>query len=377
LDTQLDSGRIRAVAVDGAAVVLHPALRALPAASKLLLMLSLMLWMPGPGALAQTTTLRLALPVAADSPTGQNIREFARQVQAQTNGAVKIEILGSDQAYDERGVVSAVTSGAVEIGATPLSQLVPDVPLAGAFLQPFLFNFDALAQAATTAESEVRMLIDAAILERTSARVLWWQPYGSSVILSKGISFANPAAAATRVVAAPDKQMRDLLRICGAAPMPASPTSLFAGMKDGTIQAGAADIMNVGEHEFWRVADAITDLRQAPSLFAVLINEKAWQALSREQQETFAELAQDAQGYMWARFATVRGKAYVAASQKGMRVIDLQAEDVAAWRACSAPLLEDYMERAGEAGPKLFAAYGKLRTDPCCRDVPGDAPAPR
>jgi hypothetical protein len=50
------------------------------------------------------------------------------------------------------------------------------------------------------------------------------------------------------------------------------------------------------------------------------------------------------------------------------------AEDVAAWRACSSSLLEAYMERTGEAGPKLFAAYGKLRTDACCREAPGDTP---
>ena len=328
---------------------------------------------------AGATTLRLALPVAIDSPIGQNIRELARQLQARTDGAVRIEILSKDQAYDAQGVVSGVTSGAVEMGATPLSQLVVDVPLAGAFLQPFLFNFDALVQAATAPESDVRKLVDAAILARTGARALWWEPYGSSVILSKGTAFTNPAAAATRLVAAPDKQMRDLLRACGAVPIPASPASLLAGLRDGTIEAGGADIMNVTEHELWGVADTITNLRQAPSLLIILIHEKAWQALSQEHQETLTELAHEAQGYMWARFATIRGKAYVLAAQKGMRIIDLPAKDVAAWRACSAPLLEEYMEQAGDAGPKLFQAYGKLRTDPCCRDAPGDdaAPAPR
>jgi hypothetical protein len=55
-----------------------------------------------------------------------------------------------------------------------------------------------------------------------------------------------------------------------------------------------------------------------------------------------------------------------------MRIVELSGDDVAAWRACSAPLLEEYMERAGRDGPKLFAAYGKLRTDPCCRDAPGE-----
>jgi C4-dicarboxylate-binding protein DctP len=77
---------------------------------------------------------------------------------------------------------------------------------------------------------------------------------------------------------------------------------------------------------------------------------------------------------MWARFATTRARAYQFAAEKGMRIVDPSADDFAAWRACSAPLLEAYMERAGDAGAKLFEAYGKLRTDPCCREPPPGTP---
>jgi TRAP-type C4-dicarboxylate transport system substrate-binding protein len=123
------------------------------------------------------------------------------------------------------------------------------------------------------------------------------------------------------------------------------------------------------------VADTITNLRYAPSLFMVVINDKVWRKLTSEQREIFEELAQDAQAYMWARFATVRAEAYAFAVEKGMRIVELSKGDVEAWRACSAPLLEAYIERAGPAGPKLFSAYGKLRTDPCCREPPEEGGA--
>jgi TRAP-type C4-dicarboxylate transport system substrate-binding protein len=83
-----------------------------------------------------------------------------------------------------------------------------------------------------------------------------------------------------------------------------------------------------------------------------------------------SEVGQDSQSYMWARFATIRADAYAFAAQKGLRIVELKPEEVAAWRACTAPLLEAYVERAGDAGPKLFAAYGRLRTEACCRGVP-------
>lgn len=343
-------------------------------ARALWLLVAALWWAGAPASLAQTATLRLGLPIAIDSPTGQNIREFARQIEARTGGELRIEIQGEDRGYDARGVVTVVASGAIEMGATQLNQFARDVPLAGIFLQPFMFNFDALVQAATSQENEIRTLIEREILHRTNTRVLWWQPYGSSVILSKGVLATNPAAIAARVVGAPDNQMRELIRVCGGAPIPGSPASLVTELQNGNIDAAAADIMNVGERDLWRAADTITNLRHAPSLIVVVINERAWRRLSPEHREIVAELAQDAQNYMWARFATIRAGAYNLAAQKGMRIVDPSADDVAAWRACSAPLLEAYMEQAGEAGSKLFMAYGRLRTDPCCREPPITTP---
>jgi C4-dicarboxylate-binding protein DctP len=351
-----------------------------PAAGVLAPMLAL-LWLataPPGSAQPQPTTLRFSLPIAPDSPTGENVREFARQIEARTGGAVKIELLGKDRRHEEHEVVAAVTSGAAEIGATALGQFANDVPLTKAFLQPFLFNFDALVEAATNPESEIRLLIEKEILHWTNARVLWWQPYGSSVIFSKQILASDPTAIAARSIGATDDQTGELIRACGGAVRRLALSDVVAGLKQGSIDAAAADIMNVKERELWRVADTITNLRYAPSLFMVVINDKAWQKLTAEQREIFAELAQDAQSYMWARFATVRAAAYAFAAEKGMRIKELSKGDVEAWRACSAPLLEAYIERAGSPGRKLFNAYGKLRASPCCREPPeaGDPTRP-
>jgi len=180
----------------------------------------------------------------------------------------------------------------------------------------------------------------------------------------------NPATIAARFVGAPNDQIRDLLRVCGATLVPVSPASINAQLRSGAIDAAAADITNVAEHELWRVADTIINLPHAPSLFTVVINEQAWQALAPAEQQILSEAADDAQAVMWARFATIRADAFAAAVQKGMRIVEPSADDIAQWRACSAALLEAYMVRAGQAGPKLFEAYGKLRTERCCRDAP-------
>jgi C4-dicarboxylate-binding protein DctP len=320
------------------------------------------------------TLLRLGLPASLDSSASLNILEFARQVQARTTNAIKIELRGEERHQEEHEVLAELASGNLEIGATTLNQVANDIPLARAFLQPFLFNFDALIQAATAHENEVRALIDEDILHKTNARVLWWQPYGSSVIFSQRSPTTNPSAIAARVIGTTDSQSQELIGTCGGAPRRVAPADVFSELQKGRIEAAVTDIMNVRERQLWQVADTITNLRHSPSLLMIAINENAWRRLTSEQQEIVTELAQDAQGYMWGSFATIRAQAYAFAVEKGMRVVELPAEDTAAWRACSAPLLETYMERAGEGGPKLFTAYGRLRTHACCRESPSEAP---
>ena len=284
-----------------------------------------------------------------------------------TGGAVRIEVQDKDRRYEEHEVVAAVASGTIEMGATTLNQFAYDVPLAGAFLQPFLFNFDVLVEAATERGSEIRTLVEEEILYWTNARVLSLQPFGSSVIVSK-----SAAIIASQAVGAPDDQTRELIKACGGTPHLVPPPEVLGELKKGTIKAAVTDVVNIREHGLWQVADTITDLRHAPSLLAVVVNEKAWQGLAPAYREVLIELAQEAQSDHWARFTGIRAEAYAFARQKGMNVVEPGPEDVAGWRACSAPLLEAYMERAGEAGPKLFAAYGRLRKAPCCRQLPVD-----
>ena len=59
-----------------------------------------------------------------------------------------------------------------------------------------------------------------------------------------------------------------------------------------------------------------------------------------------------------------------------MKVYDLSPSEVTEWRACSAGLVVDYMDRGGELSQALMRAYAKLRMDPCCSAGPqgGDKP---
>ena len=80
-------------------------------------------------------------------------------------------------------------------GTYQFTKAMPEITIVE---QPFLFNFEALIRAATSPDSEIRTLIDQAVVERTGVRVLWWQPVGGTVFFSKGKAVTEPHAIAAR-----------------------------------------------------------------------------------------------------------------------------------------------------------------------------------
>ncbi len=293
----------------------------------------------------QTKTLRLNLPISAGRPISENIRDFKREVEHRSGGAIKIEMPEKARLYEDNEVISAVSSGAIEMGATSLNQFAYDVPLAGVFLQPFMFNFDALVRAAARPGSEIRTLIDDEILYWTNARVLWWQPRGSTVIFSRRIPDINPAAIVSHPVGAPDDLTKELTKACGGSPHLVPTSDLYQALEKENIQITMTDIFGVTERDLWRVTDTIVNTKHSPSLFIVVINNKVWESLSEKQRQILSEAARAVQERMWDLFAKVEAEAYAFAEQKGMKVHQLSSKEVVAWRECTAPVLESYVDR--------------------------------
>ena len=168
--------------------------------------------------------------------------------------AVSIEIIDKGKLYIDTQVVRGVASGAVEMGAAGTYQFTKAIPEIAIVEQPFLFNFEALIRAATSPDSEIRTLIDKAILERTGVRVLWWQPVGGSVFFSKGKDVAEPYAISNQKVRVFSEITAQLTTHCGGQPTIISTSKMHDAMKDGAVDLAMGSITSVEPRELWKVA---------------------------------------------------------------------------------------------------------------------------
>ena len=160
---------------------------------RLLSLLLISLLLPAREAGAQQIKLRVTLQVAVSDPFfGVSLVRFKEAVEKQSAKSIVVEIFDKGQLFKDDQVVDAVSSGAIEMGIAGLNWIANKIPALSIVEQPFLFNFDALVRATTRPGSEIRSLIDEAVLASTGMRVLWWQSLGNTVFYSKGNDVAEP-----------------------------------------------------------------------------------------------------------------------------------------------------------------------------------------
>lgn len=317
------------------------------------------------GSRAEETVLRFTLQQALTDPVGKNILEFKQEVEAKAKGTLKIEILDKGQLYPDYQVPEVVGGGTVEMGITPLAQYAKFLPIAGVFMQPFLFNFEAIVQAAAQPGSEIRQVLDAAILKDTGARVLWWYPHGWNVIFSKG-PIANPQALTNRNVRVFDDVAAEFVTLCGGNPQVISESKQVEALQLNLVDSSMTSIASIKNYELWHTTDTITNIRHSANILVALINDDVWKKLTEDQRKILTQAALNSQTKVWAQLPATEADIYSYAGSKGMKVIQLTPDDTIAWRICSSPILESFVSRSGALGAKLIAAYGKLRADPCC-----------
>jgi len=319
---------------------------------------------------AQPIKLRVTLQAPVTSHIGANLEQFKGEVEKGTENAISIEIFDRGQLYIDERVIDAVSSGEIEMGVAALDQFSYRTATVDVIQLPFLFNFGALVRAATQPKSELRMLIDNAVLDATKVRVLWWQPYGSAVFFSRGREAVVPSRIYNKKIGVFSETMTEFTRHCGGAPLMIPAAKMHDGLKDGMLDMVMAGVMSVDAHRLWTVADTITRTEHAALEFVVIINEQTWQSLAPQHRTIITEAARKAERALREQIAIMEGRAYVFARDKGMAIYELTPDQVAEWRACSAGVLDAYMKNPGDLIPEVAEAYKKLRTDPCCSSGP-------
>lgn len=307
-------------------------------------------------AYAAETTLRITLQLPLKSHLGQNLLLFKEDVEKNSNGDIAVEIYDSAQLYKDKEVPQAVGSGSIEMGVASLTRFVGDVPAVDIFYQPFLFNSDELIQKATAKGSTVRAPLDDAILQKTGGRVLWWQAYGSAVMLSKGGPISTADQLNNKKARVFGKTLGAFVEACGGAPTLISGSEQYLAYQRGTVDVGMTGVSGVKSRKLWDVMDTITKTQHADIEFIVVVNEKFWQGLPAAHRDIIEAAADRADKAVRGEILNIEGAAYAAAAENGMQIVTPTPEEIETFKACSGPVYEQFAADAGELGKQVLSA---------------------
>jgi len=306
---------------------------------------------------AEARTLRFTTQLPAKNFHAKNNAAFIKCIEGQTD--LKIEFYHSAQLYRDKEVPQAVSSGAIDMGASTTARFAGTIPAIEIFYVPFAMGTRDDIVAALAPGAKLRKLIDAAVL-KTGARIIYWMDYGTAVFLSKKRKpIRTPADVKGQKVRVFGKTLGEFVKALGGIPTLTSGSEQFIAYQRGTVDAGMTGISSVKSRKLYQVMDVVTRTEHAKIEFITIINEKVWSSLSKKEQGAMMTCGRDAEAKLRASVAKVEEAAAKFTRDNGKEVVDLTKAQLAEWRKAGEPVIKAYLKNSGELGKKVLEAIAK------------------
>ena len=305
------------------------------------------------------TTMNVTLQLPETNSLGQNWLQFGELIDDASGGELGIQLFHSAQLFRDNEVPEAVGSGAVEAGSASLVRFAGAVPAVNVVSIPFLLDSEERMRAATEPGSPVRELLDAAILEETNNRVLWWQAFGRNIFLSNETPMVSPAAFDGLLVRSYGTVQSWTVEALGGVPTIMSGSEQFLAYQQGTVDVGMTAISAVESRSLYEVMDTLTLTNDSLVEFVAVINNDFFEGLTAEEQQIILEAAAQVEADL--RDATISGEdAAIERLREHMNVVELSDEQRDGFRDATASVIERFVEDAGELGQLVIDAANDL-----------------
>ena len=293
------------------------------------------------------TKMRITLQLPLKAHLGQNLLVFKKEVEKRSD--IKVEIYDSAQLYKDKEVPQAVGSGAIEAGVASITRFAGTNPEVDVFYLPFLFDSEKKVRKATKQGSKIRAILDPAIA-KTGAMPLYYQAYGSAVMLSNGGPMKTPADFKDKKVRVFGKTLGAFVSSLGGKPALISGSEQYLAYQRGTVDAGMTGVSGVKSRKLYQVMDTLTVTNHGDIEFVVVVNQKWYDKLNAKQKSAIQTASKIAEKAVRDDMANIEAGAYKIAKENGMKVVKLSSSELSALKAASSSVIDDYIKRTGGSG---------------------------
>lgn len=285
----------------------------------------------------------------------QNIMQFADDVREATGGSLDITVHSANSLFGHPEIKDAVRRQLAPIGEVLISRLSNENPLYGIDSIPFL----------ATSYDEARALWEAsepaiaALLEEEGLMLLFavpWPPQGiyagmevTDASQMDGVRFRAYNAATER-----------LATLMGAVPTQVEagdiPTAFSTGRVDAMITSPSTGVAS----QAWDFVTTYHDTRAWLPKNMVIVNARAFEALSDDEQAALLAAADEAEARGWAMSEEETGSKTETLAENGMAIVEPSEMLASQLGVVGSTMTDEWLESAGEAGQAVIDAYRGL-----------------
>jgi len=261
------------------------------------------------------TVWKLATGYRAESFHTENLRQFAKDVAAATDGKLVIEIHPNNTLAKLGDIRAKVEVGEIAAGEVIMTSLVKQIPAAGADSVPFIVNsFDD----ARRLWEHQKPIVEPA-LDKRGLTALYVVPWPSQGLFSTRPirSAADLKGAKMRTYNATTVRIAELT---GATPVDVTMTDVAAAVTAGRIDSMITSGITGVENKVWGQIKYFYDIRAWFPKNLVMVNAAAFKALDTKTQAAVRQAAAAAEKRGWAMSEAAAAAALGEMTAHGMKI---------------------------------------------------------
>ena len=274
-------------------------------------------------------------------PTVEAVRWMGRQLEARTQGRLRIRVYHSGQLGRESDAIELTRSGALDITRVNFAALNNASPLTRAFVLPYVF--DSVAHMRRVVDGAAGRMVREGFARRGLVGLAIYDA-GSRCFYNVKHAVHEPGDLhGLKIRVPPSDIFLEMVRAMGANPTPLPVGETYSALETRLIDGGENNWRTFHSSRQFEVARYWSQTEHSYSPEALLMSQRSFDALSAADQELVLAAAAESVPYMRGLWDVME-----ADSRKAVLAAGVQANEVdrAAFRRAAQPVLDAHLRSA-------------------------------
>jgi tripartite ATP-independent transporter DctP family solute receptor len=277
----------------------------------------------GTAALSAEVTLKLGHLANEENIWHKAALKFAEEVAALTKGRVEVQVFPNETLGKEIDLINGMQLGTVDMTISGES-LQNWAPKAALLAVPY--GYKTLADMDAVASGDIGKEIAQEIIEKTQVRPLAYFARGPRNLTSKR-PIKSPGDLNGMKLRVPNVPLFvNVWQALGAQPTPMAFSEVFTSLQNGTIDAQENPLALIKSASFFEVQGYVNLTEHVRSWIYLVIGEKSFAKLSKDDQAAVQEAAVRAQAYERELFLADEQKLAGELKAKGMQFVEVDKD---------------------------------------------------